>query len=87
MKTTFQTELAALRVAAGSSIDLARLQNEILRRALEETRSLLQDHKVQMEKMMQMIQRRTAVLSPTQGFSTQTYSQRREFPNSSLPHI
>ena len=46
MKTTFQTELVALQVAAGSSIDLA----------LEETRSLLQDHKVQMEKKMQMIQ-------------------------------
>jgi hypothetical protein len=76
MKTTFRTELTALRAAAGSSVDLARLQNEILQRALEENRSLLQNQKVQMEKLMQMMQRRTAVLSPTQGFSTQTYSHR-----------
>ena len=74
MKTTFRTELAALRAAAGSSMDLAWLQNDTLQRALAENRSLLQDHKVQMEKLMQMMQRCTAVLSPTQGFSTQTYS-------------
>lgn len=30
MKTTFQTELAALCTAAGSSMDLAWLQNDIL---------------------------------------------------------
>jgi hypothetical protein len=76
MKTTFHTELAVLRAAAGSSVDLARLQNEILRQALEETRCLMQDQKVQMEKLALMMQRRTTVLSPTQGFSSQTYSQR-----------
>jgi hypothetical protein len=82
MKTTFRTELVALQAAAGSSVDLARLQNEVLQRALEENRYLLQDQKVQIEKLMQMIQRRTAVLSPTQGFSMQTYSHRGKVPDS-----
>lgn len=30
MRTTFQTELVALQAAAGCSVDLAQLQNEIL---------------------------------------------------------
>ena len=33
MKTTFRTELVALRAAAGSPVDLARLQSEVLQRA------------------------------------------------------
>jgi hypothetical protein len=68
MKTTFRSELVALQAAAGSSV---------------ETRSLLQDQKVQMEKLMLMFQRRTAALSPTQGFSTATYSRRGKFQWSS----
>lgn len=38
MKTTFRTELSVLQAAAGSSVDLARIQNEALRQALEENR-------------------------------------------------
>ncbi|KAF8221846.1 hypothetical protein L208DRAFT_1382089 [Tricholoma matsutake] len=43
---------------------------------LEEIWSLLQDQKVQMERLMLMFQQCTAVLSPTQGFLTAIYSQR-----------
>ena len=75
MKTMFWTELSALQAAAGSSVDLAWIQNEALRQALEENRCLLQDQKIQMQKLIQMLQRRTVVLSPTQGFLTRTYTQ------------
>lgn len=75
MKTTFWTELSALQAAAGSSVYLAWIQNEALWQALEENWCLQQDQKLQMEKLIQMLQQQTVVLSPTQGFSTWTYAQ------------
>ena len=74
MKMMFQLELVALQAAASSSVDLAWLQNEILQQVLEETWSLLQDQKVQIEKLMLMFQWCIVALSSTQGFSTATYS-------------
>ena len=73
MKTTFRTELVALRAAAGSPVDLARLQSEVLQRAPGENWSLLRDQ-VKVEKLMQLMQQRTAVLLPAQEFSMQTHS-------------
>jgi hypothetical protein len=55
MVTTFQTELAALQAAAGSSIDLAYLQNMILQNVLKKTQSLLYSQKMQMEALMQIL--------------------------------
>ena len=87
MATTFQMELTALQAASGSSVNLARLQNTILQQALEETRSLLSSQRLQMEEMMQMLQRRTAVFSPTQGFSVGTHLSRGENGLSIWLHI
>ncbi|KAF8870466.1 hypothetical protein BD779DRAFT_1681089 [Infundibulicybe gibba] len=73
MKTTFRTELTLLQAKAGSPLDLARIQNESLRLALEEMRSLLSVQATELVKLNQKLERRTAVLSPTQGYSMETY--------------
>ncbi|KAF8221946.1 hypothetical protein L208DRAFT_1382060 [Tricholoma matsutake] len=74
MKTTFWTELSALQAAAGSSVYLAWIQNEALWQALEENWCLQQDQKLQMEKLIQMLQQQTVsqvdlVLPPAAAFT------------------
>ncbi|KAJ7462509.1 hypothetical protein FB451DRAFT_1404301 [Mycena latifolia] len=73
MKTTFPSELAVLRANAGNPVDLERIQNTHLRVALEEVRNLLSTQTLELKKMVTLLQRRTAVFSPAQGFSTSSY--------------
>jgi hypothetical protein len=76
MRTTFPAELCVLQANAGSPIDLARIQNEALRLSLEEVRSLLGAQYSQLKQLISMVQRRTAVLSPSKGYSNETYARR-----------
>ncbi|KAJ7463292.1 hypothetical protein FB451DRAFT_464369 [Mycena latifolia] len=73
MKTTFPSELAVLQANAGNPVDLERIQNTHLRVALEEVRNLLSTQTLELKKMVTLLQRRTAVFSPAQGFSTSSY--------------
>ncbi|GLB44253.1 hypothetical protein LshimejAT787_1601830 [Lyophyllum shimeji] len=73
MTTRFRTDLMMLRANAGSPVDLQRIQNHTLQLALEEVRTLLAMQVSMMTKHFQQQERRTAVLSPTKGFSQEVY--------------
>ena len=78
MTTEFATNLALLQAKQGSPIDLQRIQNESLRLALEEVRSLLTEQKMALHALTQKLERRTSVLSPTKAFSNELYDSRLE---------
>ena len=84
MKNDFPSCLAVLRANQGSPIDLQRIQNESLRLALEEVRSVLTEQKILLQSLNQTLARRTAVLSPAKQFSGEIYQNRF---NSSLPPL
>lgn len=73
MRNTFPSEFSALKASEGSPVDLQRIANESLRKALEEMRCLLVSQSSEMKAMRLMLQRRTAVLSPSKGFSNEAY--------------
>lgn len=79
MKGTFPSELALLQAKAGSPLDLARIQSELIRQSLEEVRSLWYTATMELGKLRELLERRTAVLSPTKGFSVQQYSESGEY--------
>lgn len=84
MKNDFPSSLAILRANQGSPIDLQRIQNESLRLALEEVRSVLTEQKFLLQSLNQTLARRTAVLSPSKNFSGKKYQDRF---NSTLPPL
>lgn len=71
----FPNELAVLKANAGSPVDLQRLQKRTLQLALEEVRSVQVNQAVTIQKISTLLERRTAVLSPTKGFSQDSYYQ------------
>lgn len=73
MSTTFRSDLSILKASAGSPVDLQRIENETIRVALEEQRVLLSSQATQLKRLTDIIQRRTTVLSPTQGYSQEQY--------------
>lgn len=73
MKTDFRTSLSLLKSKEGSPVDLQRIQNESLRLALEEVRSLLVTSNLTLTALCQKMERRTNIFSPTKGFSNTTY--------------
>ncbi|KAJ7098524.1 hypothetical protein B0H15DRAFT_945042 [Mycena belliarum] len=73
MKATYPSELSVLQANAGNPVDLERIQNTHLRVALEEVRNLLSTQTLELKKMVTLLQRRTAVFSPAQGFSASNY--------------
>lgn len=75
MTGTFPSELSALQAAAGNPVDLQRIQDHYTRRSLEEVRSLVHNSHLVIARLEQTVDRRTSVLSPTKGFSADTYSQ------------
>lgn len=79
MRSTFPAELTLLRAAAGSPIDLQRIQDEVMRRAIADMHSVMTSHSNQLLKLAAQVDRRTAVFSPTRGgFSTEVHYKRRE---------
>ncbi|KDQ24125.1 hypothetical protein PLEOSDRAFT_1079281 [Pleurotus ostreatus PC15] len=75
MSSTFRTELTLLRAKEGSPVDLQRLENELLQQSLESIRSLAAQQASEIKALRVMFERRTSVLSPTQGFSADSYHQ------------
>lgn len=75
MTTTFCTDLAILQANAGNPVDLQRIQDRSIQLAFEEVRALQSKNASEMKKLMTMLDRRTSVLSPTKGFSMDTYHQ------------
>lgn len=73
MTHRYPSELAVLQAYAGSPIDLEHIQNTHLRVALEEMRSLLAAQNLELKKVTRLLERRTAVFSPAQGFTASNY--------------
>ncbi|KAJ7286609.1 hypothetical protein C8J57DRAFT_1216765 [Mycena rebaudengoi] len=73
MTHRYPSELAVLQANAGSPIDLECIQNTHLRVTLEEMRSLLAAQNLELKKVTRLLERRTAVFSPAQGFTASNY--------------
>ncbi|KAJ7629821.1 hypothetical protein B0H17DRAFT_1164275 [Mycena rosella] len=65
MTTGYPSALSVLQAAAGSPIDLRRIENEALHDTLASMRDILE--------VKEILNRRTAVLTPARGFSASTY--------------
>ncbi|KAJ7916427.1 hypothetical protein B0H13DRAFT_2449107 [Mycena leptocephala] len=75
MQSTFPSELSLLQAKEGSPADLLLIQNAVLRKALEDLYKLANIGDAKLTKLTEILERRTAVLSPAQGFSTASYHQ------------
>ena len=75
MSTTYRSELSALRAREGSPIDIQRMQDRLLRTALEEVRALQAKHTNEIGSLLQLVNRRTSALSPTKGFAMESYQR------------
>ncbi|KAF9031193.1 hypothetical protein BDZ89DRAFT_1064031 [Hymenopellis radicata] len=82
MKVEFPVKLARLQAEAGESVNLERIQDEVLRRVLEENRTERALHHQEVEKQRRELQelrecfhRRTSFLSPSKGFSNALYHE------------
>ncbi|EDR04062.1 uncharacterized protein LACBIDRAFT_330862 [Laccaria bicolor S238N-H82] len=104
MQSTFPVHLAAINSSAVSPVCLERLQNEIMRKSLEQLRQesvmqkeLLHSNTAQIEKLAQIVQRRTSQWTPAKAISYETtcpsssavasISRQLEFPSDSTVPI
>jgi hypothetical protein len=76
MTTEYPAQLAILQAKQGNPVDLERMQNAILRRSLEELRALQAESNMQIQKLTQLVERRTQVFSPAKAYSHDTYNRR-----------
>ena len=79
MATTYQSELCALQAQQGSTINIQRMQDQLLQTALEEVCVLQAKHINEIGGLIQLMKRRTAVFSPMKGFSTESYHRSELF--------
>lgn len=77
MKTTYRTEITLLAAKAGSPADLARIETECIRDALQRVITIQEKTHQELVLLREQLGRRTAILSPTQGFSMENYVRRR----------
>jgi hypothetical protein len=75
MRTTFRTELSILQANVGSPVDLQRIQNESLRLAIEEIRAVNSSLNGKVHELLQLVERRTSVLSPAKAYSHSDYQK------------
>ena len=73
MKTEFLQNLTLLKSQAGDPIEIERIQNDLMRQALNNMSASLAEQTVQIKILNEKLDRRTAVLSPTKSFSVDTY--------------
>ncbi|KAJ7019185.1 hypothetical protein C8F04DRAFT_916431, partial [Mycena alexandri] len=69
MKSTFPSELSLLQAKEGNPVDLLLVQNAVLRKALEDLYRMANIGDAKLTRLTQLLERRTAALSPAQGFS------------------
>ncbi|KAJ7933678.1 hypothetical protein B0H13DRAFT_1855921 [Mycena leptocephala] len=90
MQSTFPSELSLLQVKEGSPADLLLIQNAVLRKALEDLYKLANIGDAKLTKLTELFERRTAVLSPAQGFSIGSYHRNEsnlfETPLTAIPN-
>ncbi|KAF8185908.1 hypothetical protein K438DRAFT_1936939 [Mycena galopus ATCC 62051] len=73
MATGYPAELSALRAAAGNPIEIERIQNAALARALHGLWQLLLSMSYEITKLRNTVNRQTAVFTPARGFSADVY--------------
>jgi hypothetical protein len=73
MSTGYPTELSALQAAVGNPVELERIQNAALVRALSGLRTLLSTVTDEVRELRTIVNRRTAVFTPARGFSSEVY--------------
>ncbi|KAK7059553.1 hypothetical protein R3P38DRAFT_3522772 [Favolaschia claudopus] len=73
MKTTFPEELSLLHAQAGDPADLLLVQNNVLRKALEDLYKICTSSDNKLVRLTALLERRTSALSLAQGFSTSSY--------------
>ncbi|KAJ7919447.1 hypothetical protein B0H13DRAFT_2320430 [Mycena leptocephala] len=69
MSTGYPAELSALQAAAGNPVELERIQNVALVRALTGMNNILSAATNEIRELRAMLERRTAVFTPARGFS------------------
>ena len=79
MQSIFPTHLATINSNAINPVSLERLQNEIMRKSLEQLRQessmqkdILRNNTAQIEKLTQIVQRRTSRWTPAKAISYET---------------
>ncbi|KAJ7125542.1 hypothetical protein C8R43DRAFT_1240832 [Mycena crocata] len=79
MKDVFPVELKRLKDSESNPLDLSRIQNEALRLSLEEVRAqlekqnrILDEQSHTLAELLTIVNRRTALLSPAKGYSSDT---------------
>ncbi|KAJ7926482.1 hypothetical protein B0H13DRAFT_1599594 [Mycena leptocephala] len=75
MSTGYLAELSALQAAAGNPVELERIQNVALVRALTGMNNILSAATNEIRELRAMLERRTAVFTPARGFSASVYHQ------------
>ena len=75
MKTNFLSSLSVLKAKAGNSFEVERIQNKEISNSLEGMRGVLDVGLSRMEALGRLLERRTAPLSPTKGFSNDEYGK------------
>ncbi|KAF8209033.1 hypothetical protein K438DRAFT_2012373 [Mycena galopus ATCC 62051] len=73
MASGYPAELSTLRAAAGNPIEIERIQNAALARALHGLRQLLSSMSYEITELRNTVNRRTAVFTPARGFSADVY--------------
>ncbi|TFK72355.1 hypothetical protein BDN72DRAFT_894862 [Pluteus cervinus] len=76
MRTTFCEELLLLQAAAGSPVDLSRVQDKVVQQALSQIYTISLTQISELRQMHAQFERRTAILSPTKGYSAVTHHAR-----------
>ena len=75
MKTEFPQNLALLKSQAGDPIEIERIQNDLLRQALNNMSASVSEQTLKIKMLREKLERRTAVLSPTKSFSVDAYQR------------
>ncbi|KAF7378502.1 hypothetical protein MSAN_00277700 [Mycena sanguinolenta] len=75
MTTEYPTQLSTLQAAAGDPVEIERVQNVILARALTSLNRTLSDTRNELRELRELLTRRTAVFTPARGFSASTYTR------------
>ncbi|KAJ6493137.1 hypothetical protein C8R45DRAFT_1136097 [Mycena sanguinolenta] len=75
MTTEYPTQLSTLQAAAGDPLEIERVQNVVLARALTSLNRTLSDTRNELRELRELLTHRTAVFTPARGFSAGMYTR------------
>lgn len=77
MKSTFHEQLSALQAQAGAPALSERAANSEIGVEMQQMVSVMADSNQCLHQIRHLLERRTAILSPTQGYSHDMYLDRK----------